>query len=795
MSDSKRQCSKCQFFQTAQLSGNGWCTHPKRQVASDIKILVREKELACRNSWGDDLWVDATPGAAAAAVDRTPRKGFSYVDHRIEDEVTSVVDTTAKHGPTAADSRPGTATDDVVTLTSIRSGETARPRPATAPADGDHNAPAIADQAERARHMARGSKDAIQKARERHVQRSKPTRPTIAPESSDSRSDRVLEAQDRDHYARGKTEPDRPLGDYRNTPPVPRAEVEANGTGHLPTDGDDARFNRPARLDPNVDLGHLRGFLAPAGMKPVNGSSGAVGVVTSYDLVLKRALEIKSAGSIEKAASSLTPDRGAQAEEPNRPESVNEQPKPPAAAPRRGVVWDVGMKGDRLTIAFERARAAIDHPIDERPQPAPARLVTHIQAREPRQDIDADPEHDAQAGPWGGAEDRLTEDRDADTSWIDEPAAYDDGPAPHWRQARHPRTAQESPRGSWWRSLNFSFRRRYQAEADPDQATFDQDGEWREDQVRAGYDDISEPDDEGASGLETDHLEFEFDGDYADATLAPELIFATSEESWRQDERAFPTPQPVEWHETRAQLLQHAQAPLLAGHESRQVSPADDRPGDPPIAERPVSTSYTLTEPSSMDAFREALFGATSAAATMDADSPYPPEDDPGPGRTTTRTAPERWSERSGMSSARGDRGRTTRGQSFSSTSRGFDPDFNIPDADEDRDDSAGHRFEVDSGISKSCSTCRSFRTSDDGNRGWCMNDYAKTHRQMVDADDLACRSSIGDWWIATDAAWIPPTSTIQPETPRTDRLARRPGSDERSAAGKSRRVRTSKVG
>ncbi|CAN0504402.1 unnamed protein product, partial [Phaeothamnion confervicola] len=55
----RRKCATCRYFQSNQLSGNGWCTHPSRQTSSDVRILVRKDELACRNSWGSDLWVSA----------------------------------------------------------------------------------------------------------------------------------------------------------------------------------------------------------------------------------------------------------------------------------------------------------------------------------------------------------------------------------------------------------------------------------------------------------------------------------------------------------------------------------------------------------------------------------------------------------------------------------------------------------------------------------------------------------------------------------------------------------------
>jgi hypothetical protein len=44
------------------------------------------------------------------------------------------------------------------------------------------------------------------------------------------------------------------------------------------------------------------------------------------------------------------------------------------------------------------------------------------------------------------------------------------------------------------------------------------------------------------------------------------------------------------------------------------------------------------------------------------------------------------------------------------------------------------------------CGTCRDFRPAEGGERGWCNNAYAFDHRRMVRKNDLACRSTIGDW-------------------------------------------------
>src|SRR5680860_739570 len=152
MPDSGRQCTTCKFFQNAHLSGNGWCTHPKRQVASDLKILVRMKELACRNSWGDDLWVDASSTATTPPQDAAPRKGFIFASQRFDDEVTSVVDSASKP-PSASTSYPAGA-DDIVTFTSVRPDNSTRRHPRSAASVNDHNEGANADQDERVRHMA-----------------------------------------------------------------------------------------------------------------------------------------------------------------------------------------------------------------------------------------------------------------------------------------------------------------------------------------------------------------------------------------------------------------------------------------------------------------------------------------------------------------------------------------------------------------------------------------------------------------------------------------------------------------
>lgn len=57
--------------------------------------------------------------------------------------------------------------------------------------------------------------------------------------------------------------------------------------------------------------------------------------------------------------------------------------------------------------------------------------------------------------------------------------------------------------------------------------------------------------------------------------------------------------------------------------------------------------------------------------------------------------------------------------------------------------------------IPQCCRTCRDFRPNGDGSQGWCGNPYAFPERTRVSADDLACYSSLGSWWLPSDDWWL----------------------------------------
>jgi hypothetical protein len=59
------------------------------------------------------------------------------------------------------------------------------------------------------------------------------------------------------------------------------------------------------------------------------------------------------------------------------------------------------------------------------------------------------------------------------------------------------------------------------------------------------------------------------------------------------------------------------------------------------------------------------------------------------------------------------------------------------------------------SSVPRMCRTCRDFRPAEAGDRGWCTNKWAFSHRRMVDADELPCETSIGRWWLPHDDVWL----------------------------------------
>ena len=74
--------------------------------------------------------------------------------------------------------------------------------------------------------------------------------------------------------------------------------------------------------------------------------------------------------------------------------------------------------------------------------------------------------------------------------------------------------------------------------------------------------------------------------------------------------------------------------------------------------------------------------------------------------------------------------------------------DFENPSASPPGLDLAAH-------LPRICRTCRDFRPAENGERGWCANQWAFSHRRVVDADERTpCEGVLGNWWLPVDEVW-----------------------------------------
>lgn len=51
-----RRCGTCVHHVTGVNRCSGQCNHPARRTEGGVALLIRSAELACRTSWGSDLW-------------------------------------------------------------------------------------------------------------------------------------------------------------------------------------------------------------------------------------------------------------------------------------------------------------------------------------------------------------------------------------------------------------------------------------------------------------------------------------------------------------------------------------------------------------------------------------------------------------------------------------------------------------------------------------------------------------------------------------------------------------------
>lgn len=771
MASSKRRCATCRHFQDAGMSGTGWCTHPKRQLSSDVRILVRPAELACRNSWGNDFWEDKdSAGESVAAkprreADHQPPTETSQVQISFEDEVTSVVSSESHRSRSADD------LNDHIVEQSIRPDDDF---------DTGHN-----EQNERIDLLARNSRTAIERARERHLLRrnpepmshdevdivagSVPATPAFEPddfveEETPSREDDSRDAKhptdddvvlsegagvtsprsrrlrrSREKASRPKREP---LPEPDEDDPATSHDVRAESGGPAPDERD--RFNSIPDISADFELPRLRRNQQPDDENaPVARSIDAVKapeLENPYDVALNRAQAIKAAARAERQER-LTHERRPLA--PLRSGSVRQEHLGQSAETERRPIAPVRVNG------FDaEAEGVSDHtPSPDRHEESPVRTrrpIAPIPAeRQPYAPFDEPKEDPAD----------IISNNHVDDIAKPERATFPAEPYPKYsedeylaargiRARRHPDS--EAParppeaKRNWWRGI---FQERPDAgesqQPQPVHASsmYSDDDQWMDepdeitDVYAVTYDDTWEAEDDVAGTEEDIRTESGFEQEY------DHLVSQANDAYVNEDE---PELTHVAWRDEDA---------------------------------RPEYEPLNLAEERDMDAFRNRLFATATAGTVRAAD------------RSEGRAA----AQRSPVSMSRGRtpdvQHRVRHAESIQPETLLDDPSdaYYEPEMESGFDlrnlvgpdlELLDMTIEVAPGVPRNCATCRSYRVSEQGGRGWCTNTWAFTHRQMVNAEDLPCQSTIGCWWLPADnEVWLEDAELTYPETPRVDRL------------------------
>lgn len=278
---SKRKCGSCRYFQDSKLAGSGWCHHPQRRTTSDILIMVRRNELACRDQWSHDLWADREArGDGDGATDAVG--GIAHVPARpmppaTPGEIAAVVQTQGQ----AADSQtrspaPGRPAEDVVL------GETR--------VIGEPERDWASEREDAAASRVVNTRDAIFKAREAHRERLK------------TAGKRPLESVDR---APGNVE----AGSRPEVEPRERI-VEDRESG--------VERRQPVPPPPPIEL------LRPQAPAPVRDDFDSVPEVTpGFDLPRRPASRVEARGRVERGVDGAIDDaattRGAAATTQDEP--------------------------------------------------------------------------------------------------------------------------------------------------------------------------------------------------------------------------------------------------------------------------------------------------------------------------------------------------------------------------------------------------------------------------------------------------------------------------------------------
>jgi len=799
MSATKRKCATCRFFQTSPISGQGWCTHPQRQTSSDVKILLRKDELACRDSWGSDLWVDAkAPDSQPAPRPAQPVADIILPIQKLSDEVTHV---TTKDMPIVA--RDADQPDVIVQEASLFPEVTTPSEPATP--DRDTNVAAYDDQAERARIMARGESDAVQHARSRMAQRQRrmvhlQRDPNLGTHSTPSHDITDIAPE------REATKPEKPSRTpIEPVPPVPTDQVIASTSR---TDRD--RFDSIPEIKPDIELPRVVKTAAstPTTTPPtdeiVTEQPSAASTMSAYDAVWQRARQILREGKV-------TDDI--------------ETPAPvPVAKPRARRQPDPSARPEELPIATEpevrtNERARMQRPVKPTPPVRPA-----IRASEAPIAPIAEPI----------VERRAAEPRVQAATPVDQPiarrAVAQRRPAP---VAAPPKVTPqaplqaEAPRASVSSVLarGISFQRAPREDDAPVTPIVDEpreamtfaspDGQpsRRAQRVRqqAITPEITSEEPTPAAQLP----DITFDDPIDEPIMGvPETPVPPKRSLFGRRRDVEPPREPIVAREEIAPARPIVQATRAVAPER----PAEHQPmpATPTVASRPSmpptppvmraaaqveaalpaedTRTFDLQDEAEFAAYRQRLFGTTrqEPRRPVITDRIVPDQRMTSRDINSPKTSPFRAGAFPEEARQPAPVDEPTRMEAMLDEPDDADlveieNDFDLREVIANDIPAATLAYRIAPDIPRACRTCRDFRAAETPNgeapsgRGWCVNSWAFAHRQMVNADELACKSTIGEWWLPKDSIWIPEEPQYQP-TPRVAKLVT--GREERRRSG-----------
>lgn len=739
------------------MARNGWCTHPGRQHTSDAKILVRGGELACRNSWGGDLFQSRKEEQAAQAEGNTDLPGsLPEPEAERDDEVTSIF-VPPTHSPP-----PASGEDRLV------SDRPAPQRDASRHLDDDdtRNDAARHDQDERARIMARGSSDAIKFARERHLKRRSrfAGEPVNDAHSGKASNDRIVTQQIR--FSDRFITPSRHAASHAvDNSPVPKTEVEGRNLNGLSSD----RFDTVPEIDPafNLTSGRHQEVEATEESEPLLESSEPervlgpsipevhAGDITSYERVLQRARRIR-----EAKQQGHRPIRHVQLSQPTSASESDTHTARPS---------------DEQTLSTE--------------------------------DADVDEETPEFSETWHSFE---SSDDVADDIELDE---FD-------RDQDQQESGRSRRSGGWFSHLGFTRRtsRHDDATVARHQPEYAYEDEQDHDELMLAslYDGMHEDErqtDEACQlatysehDLQEEHVSRpeEHQGDFdrpAKTYVADLTAVARNEADDRLDGRVNTTT-----YVPRKSSVDDS-SPAI-GFEQR-----DEHLVDEIVPDTGEGDSQGEIEGSSWHRVREApqlpdlddnLFGDRfeRLGTTLVAETHVSEETLHAPD-TPLYSAVQSLASRSPRDSflrarrfrdweikkpapvpvAESHLGAATRSRPEKQDVHDAPP--RLPDLDEQEFDvnevaSRSNQLldmtiEIAPEVPRECRSCRSFRSAEGGARGWCNNEWAFTHRRMVNEDDLACETTIGCWWLPSDRYWlIEDDNGYASPTPRMDELIAR---------------------